>query len=215
MSRSLRRGSIAALAALAIVSLSSCATGNSPETLEIKPDNASATLGTNLRLNNIVVVTGDESSGEHTGPANVTVNISNSGTEPVELASITVGAGATAAFADEKGAPLTGIVVPAGGAVLLGGDGNPSAKVASATLSVGGFVPTTFAFKSGDKVAAEAAVSPNKGIYKGYGPTASPAAAPSKSAPASPAASGSAAPATASTGAATPSGSASTAAATH
>ncbi|MFJ5123228.1 MULTISPECIES: DUF461 domain-containing protein [unclassified Kitasatospora] len=216
MSRSLRRGSIAAIAALAIVSLSSCAAGNTPETLEIKPDNASATLGTTLRLNNIVVVTGDESSGEHTGPANVTVNISNTGTEPAELQSITVGNGAGAVFADDKGAPLSSIVVPAGGAVLLGGSGNPSAKVASVSVNVGGFVPTAFAFKDGSKVETQAAVSPNKGLYKGWGPTAGPAAAPSKAA-GSPAATtpGATAPVTTPAGATTPSGATTTPAGTH
>ncbi|MFE6865978.1 DUF461 domain-containing protein [Kitasatospora sp. NPDC057692] len=181
MSRSLRRGSIAALAALAIASLSSCAAGNTPATLQIKPDNASATLGTDVRLNNIVVVTGDESSGEHTGPANVTVNISNSGTEVLELQSITVAGGAPATFADDKGAPLTSISVPAGGALLLGGPGNPTARVASTTVSVGGYVATSFTFKNHDKLDTEAQVSPNKDLYKGYGPTA-PAAVPSKAA---------------------------------
>ncbi|MFF1906270.1 DUF461 domain-containing protein [Kitasatospora sp. NPDC058218] len=213
MSRSIRVGSIAAIAALAIASLSSCSAGNNAETLEIKPDNASATLGTDLLLNNIVVVTGDESSGEHTGPANVSVNISNTGAEPAELQSIVVGDGATAVFADEKGAPLSTIVVPPGGAVLLGGEGNPSARVASASVHVGGFVPTAFAFKNGEKVATEAAVSPNKGLYKGWGPTASPAAVPSKAA-GSPSA-GASAGAAPTTGAATTAGTASPAAGTH
>ncbi|MEU8517371.1 DUF461 domain-containing protein [Kitasatospora sp. NPDC048722] len=198
MSRSLRRGSIAALAAFAIASLSSCAAGNQPDTLQIQPDSASATLGTNVRLNNIVVVTGPDTSGDTTGPANVTVNVSNTGTDPVELQSITVGSGATATFADAAGAPLTSIVVPAGGAVLLGGDGNPSAKLASVGVTVGGMVPTTFAFKDGQKVAVQAGVSPDRGIYKGFGPTASPVAVPSKGATPS-------APATGATGAATPS----------
>ncbi|MEV0533650.1 DUF461 domain-containing protein [Kitasatospora sp. NPDC050463] len=223
MSRSIRVGSIAAIAALAIASLSSCSAGNQAETLEIKPDNASATIGTDLLLNNIVVVTGDESSGEHTGPANVSVNISNTGAEAVELQSVVVGDGATAVFADEKGAPLSTVVIPAGGAVLLGGTGNPTARVASATVHVGGFVPTAFAFKNGEKVATQAAVSPNKGLYKGWGPTASPAAAPSKAA-SSPSASATATPsagastpagAAATTGAATPAGTTSPSPGTH
>ncbi|MFB6889641.1 DUF461 domain-containing protein [Kitasatospora sp. NPDC056327] len=189
MSRSLRRGGIAALAALAIASLSSCAAGNTPETLQIKPDNASATLGTDIRLNNIVVVTGDESSGEHTGPANVTVNISNSGTEVLELQSLTVAGTGNATFADAKGAPLTSISVPAGGAVLLGGPGNPTAKVASVTLNVGGYAATSFAFKNQEKLDTEAQVSPNTNLYKGFGPAAAPGAAPSRTAtPAAPAA---------------------------
>ncbi|MFD0276637.1 DUF461 domain-containing protein [Kitasatospora sp. NPDC127111] len=216
MSRSLRVGSIAAIAALAIASLSSCAAGNTPDTLEIKPDNAQATVGTSIRLNNIAVVTGDETSGEHTGPANVTVNISNSGDTPVELQSVSVGTD-SATFADEKGAPLATVVVPAGGSVLLGGDGNPSARIASTSLVVGGFAPTTFAFKSGERTEADAAVYPNKSIYKGFGPTPTPVAAPTKAA-GSPAATGAATPgatapattpATApATGAAAPSGAA-------
>ncbi|MFD7585807.1 DUF461 domain-containing protein [Kitasatospora sp. NPDC059811] len=209
MSRSLRRGSIAAIAAIAIASLSSCAAGNTPDTLQVKPDNAAATLGTNLRLNNIVVVTGDESSGEHNGPANVTVNIANTGSTPAELQSITVGNGATAAFSDAAGAPLSTIVVPAGGAVAIGGNGNPSAKVASVGVQVGGFTPTSFTFKDGQKVDAQAGVSPNAGLYKGFGPTPTPAAAPTKGATAAttPAAGTTTPAAPATTGAPAPSGS--------
>ncbi|MFI2607281.1 DUF461 domain-containing protein [Kitasatospora sp. NPDC018619] len=186
MSRSLRRGSIAAIAAIAIASLSSCAAGNTPDTLQIKPDNAAATLGTNLRLNNIVVVTGQGASGDHTGAANVVVNIANTATTPAELQSVTVG-GTAATFADASGAPLSTIVIPAGGAVVIGGQGNPSATVASATVPVGGFAPTAFTFKDGQKVEAQAAVSPDsgehgRGLYPGYGPTPSPTATPAKSA---------------------------------
>lgn len=187
MSRSLRRGSIAAIAAIAIASLSSCAAGNTPDTLQIKPDNAAATLGTNIRLNNIVVVTGEHASGDHTGPANVVVNIANTADTPAELQSVTVG-GAAATFADAAGAPLSSIVVPAGGAVAIGGQGNPDATVASATVHVGGFAPTVFTFKDGQKVEAQAAVSPDsgehgRGLYKGYGPTPSPTVTPAKTTP--------------------------------
>ncbi|MFF2143345.1 DUF461 domain-containing protein [Kitasatospora sp. NPDC058190] len=191
MSRSLRRGSIAAIAAIAIASLSSCAAGNTPDTLQIKPDNAAATVGTNLRLNNIVVVTGVGTSGDYTGPANVVVNISNTADTAAELQSITVGT-SSATFADAAGAPLSSIVVPAGGSVVIGGQGNPSASLAAASVHIGGFAPTTFAFKDGQKVDAQAGVSPDsgengRGLYKGFGPT--PAAVPTKSAtPASPAA---------------------------
>ncbi|MEV7603345.1 DUF461 domain-containing protein [Kitasatospora sp. NPDC089797] len=194
MSRSLRRGSIAAIAAIAIASLSSCAAGNTPDTLQIKPDNAAATLGTNLRLNNIVIVTGVGTSGDYTGPANVVVNISNTATTPAELQSITVGNGATASFADAAGAAQPTIVIPAGGSVAIGGQGNPSASLSSAAVHVGGYAATTFTFKDGQKVETQAGVSPDsdKGLYKGYGPT--PAAvpthgtSPAAGAPASPSA---------------------------
>ncbi|MGW3043127.1 DUF461 domain-containing protein [Kitasatospora sp. NPDC001159] len=192
MSRSLRRGSIAAIAAIAIASLSSCAASNTPDTLQIKPDSAAATIGTNLRLNNIVVVTGVGTSGDYTGPANVVVNISNTAAVPAELQSITVGTG-SATLADAAGAPLSGIVVPAGGSVSIGGQGNPSATVAPASVHIGGFATTTFTFKDGQKVDAQAGVSPAAGLYTGFGPTPAavptPAALPTKSAiPGSPAA---------------------------
>ncbi|MFH9353491.1 DUF461 domain-containing protein [Kitasatospora sp. NPDC017646] len=198
MSRSLRRGSIAAIAAIAIASLSSCAASTTPDTLQIKPDNAAATLGTNLRLNNIVLVTGAGTSGDYTGPANVVVNISNTASTPAELQSITVG-NAAATFADAAGAPQSSIVVPAGGSVILGGQGNPSATVSSASVHIGGFATTTFAFKDGQKVDAQAAVSPDAALYTGYGPTPSPAATPTRAA--SP---GATAPATPSAGATVP-----------
>lgn len=193
MSRSLRRGSIAAIAALAIASLSSCAASNTPDTLQIKPDNAAATLGTNLRLNNIVIVTGVGTSGDYTGPANVVVNISNTATTPAELQSITVG-NASATFADAAGAPQSTIVIPAGSSVAIGGQGNPSASVSAAAVHIGGFANTTFTFKDGQKVDAQAGVNPDsdKNLYQGFGPT--PAATPSKSA--SPAATAPGAPAT-------------------
>ncbi|MFI9157018.1 DUF461 domain-containing protein [Kitasatospora aureofaciens] len=192
MSRSLRRGSIAAIAAIAIASLSSCAASTTPDTLQIKPDNAAATLGTNLRLNNIVLVTGVGTSGDYTGPANMVVNISNTAGTPAELQSITVGS-ATATFADAAGAPQSSIVVPPGGSVVLGGQGNPSASFSSASVHVGGFATATFAFKDGQKVDAQAGVSPDsgengRGLYKGFGPTPTPtvtptpAAAPTKAA---------------------------------
>ncbi|MER6303591.1 DUF461 domain-containing protein [Kitasatospora sp. NPDC001539] len=205
MSRSLRRGSIAAIAAIAIASLSSCAAGNTPDTLQIKPDNAAATVGTNLRLNNIVLVTGAGTSTDYTGPVNVVVNISNTATTPAELQSIAVGT-SSATFADAAGAPLSSIVIPAGGSVSVGGQGNPSATVPAASVRVGGFATTTFTFKDGQKVDAQAAVSPDsgpggRGLYNGYGPT--PSATTSKSAtPASPGATTPAA--TPSAGATTP-----------
>ena len=179
MSRSLRRGSLAAVAALAITSLSACATGNNAETLEVRPDNASVSLGDSLLMNNIVVVTGDESSGEHTGPANVTVNISNNGGSAATLKSITV-AGGAATLTDAAGATVDQLVIPAGDAVLVGAEGAPAAHLASVSLQVGGFVPTAFTFAEAGTAQTQAAVYPNVGFYKGFGPK--PAAAPSPSA---------------------------------
>ncbi|BFV58539.1 hypothetical protein KCMC57_up36430 [Kitasatospora sp. CMC57] len=186
MSRSLRRGAIAVIALAAILPLSACAAGNRPDTLQIKPDNAATSIGENLKLNNIVVVTAAGASSEHAGPAQLTVNISNSGDSAETLQSITVGEGATATFADAKGAALSGIVIPAGGAVLIGGEGQPVAKIASAKVEVGGFTPTSFSFANAGKVATEAQVHPATGLYEGFGPAGG--ASPSASASASPSA---------------------------
>ncbi|MFB7668045.1 DUF461 domain-containing protein [Kitasatospora sp. NPDC056138] len=197
MSRSLRRGAIAALVLAAIVPLSACAAGNTPDTLQIKPDNAATAIGQNLKLNNIVVVTKADAIGDQTGPANVSVNIANSGTTPETLQSVTVGEGAPATFTDAKGAPVTEVVVPAGGSVLLGGQGQPAAHLASAAAKVGGFAPVTFSFAKAGKVTAQAQVSPATGLYAAFGPTVAaappvPSASASASAPASAAASASA-----------------------
>ncbi|MFI6153133.1 DUF461 domain-containing protein [Kitasatospora sp. NPDC051170] len=212
MSRSLRRGSIAVVAAIAIASLSSCAAGNAPDTLQIKPDNAAATIGTNLRLNNIVVVTPGKAAGDYTGPASVVVNIANTGTTAAELKTVVLGGG-NATFTDASGASVPSIVIPAGGSVAIGGKGNPSATVSSANVKVGGFAKTAFGIQEGKEgqvrtVTAEAGVTPdsdlrNKDIYSGYGPSpsASPAPVPTKGA--SPAAGASGTPATPATGATT------------
>lgn len=194
MSRSLRRGAIAVIALAAILPLSACAAGNSPETLQIKPDNAATSIGNNLKLNNIVVVTAAGADSEHAGPAHLTVNISNSGQTAEKLQSITIGEGVTATFADPSGAALPEIVIPAGGAVLLGGEGQPVAKVSSAKLEVGGFAPTAFSFATAGKVATEAQVHPAEGMYKSFGPSTAPHASASPDASGSPVASASASP---------------------
>lgn len=214
VSRSLRRGGSAAIVlALAAISLSACAAGNTSETLQVKPDTPATTLGDNLRLNNIVVVTGATQASGEAGPANVTVNISNTGSAPEPLQAITVGDG-TASFADAQGAPLKEIVIPAGGAVLIGGNGQPSAHLTSVALKVGGFAPAAFAFAQAGKVDTVAQVSPATGLYAAYAPAApSPAASGSASASASvsasASASGSASAGASTSGTASPSASAS------
>ncbi|GAA0675725.1 hypothetical protein GCM10010193_30950 [Kitasatospora atroaurantiaca] len=221
MSRSLRRGAIAALVLAAIVPLSACAAGNTPDTLAVTPDNASTSIGNDLKLNNIVVVTKADTAAEQTGPANVTVNISNSGTSPETLQSITVGEGSTATFTTDKGAPLSEIVIPAGGSVLLGGEGQPVAHLSSAALTVGGFAPTSFSFAKAGKVGTQAQVLPAKGPYAAYGPggsevTALPSATASVAPSASASASATASASTSASAGATASGSASASAtATH
>ncbi len=208
VSRSLRRGAIAVIALAAILPLSACAAGNTPETLQIKPDNAATSIGDNLKLNNIVVVTAAGSSSEHAGPAQLAVNISNTGPTAEILQSVTVGEGVTAAFTDAKGATLSEIVIPAGGAVAIGSEGQPAAKIVSAKLEVGGFAPTSFSFAKAGKVGVAAQVHPAIGVYEGYGPATDHVASPSASASPSPSASASAS--AGASGSASPSAGAST-----
>jgi hypothetical protein len=197
VSRSLRRGGTAAIVlALAAVSLSACAAGNSPDSLQVKPDSPATSVGPNLKLNAISVVVSPTQISGQAGPANVTLNISNNGAAPETLQSVTV-SGSNATFQDASGAALPGgIVIPAYGAVLLGGQGQPSAKLSSVALTVGGYAPTTFAFSTAGKVDAPAQVVPAIGSYAAFGPvSASPSPAAAASPAAGAAASGSASPA--------------------
>ena len=69
MSRSLRRGALAATAlAFSIATLSACAAGKDAQTLEIKPDNAATSVG-DIKIQNVNVVT---QPGRRAGPAAVT-----------------------------------------------------------------------------------------------------------------------------------------------
>ncbi|WP_327067586.1 DUF461 domain-containing protein [Kitasatospora sp. NBC_01302] len=192
MSRSLRRGGTAAIVlALAAVSLSACSAGSSAETTQIKPDSPATSLGADLKLNAIVAVVDPVQTSGQPGPANLTVNISNTGANPQTLQTVTLN-GATATFDDASGAPLPGgIVIPAGGAVLVGGSGQPSAVFSSVALNVGGFTPASFSFSSAGKVDTTAMVTPAAGYYASFGP-ASPSASASAGSSVPP--SGSAAP---------------------
>ncbi|MDH6111238.1 hypothetical protein P3T36_003262 [Kitasatospora sp. MAP12-15] len=175
MSRSLRRGGSAALVlALAAISLSACAAGPSPDTAKVQPDTPATSIGNDLKLNGIVVVTSATQTSGQPGPANVTVNISNTGSAPQTLQSLTV-AGNPATFTDAHGLPLSGIVIPPLGAVLLGGAGQPSAKVPSVALETGSFTPTVFSFDQAGQVTAQAQINSASGIYASFGP-ASPSA---------------------------------------
>ncbi|WP_033213569.1 hypothetical protein [Kitasatospora phosalacinea] len=185
MSRSLRRGAVAAIVLAAIVPLAACAAGNDASTLQIKPDNAATAIGTDVKLNNIVVVTPKGTAGSYSGAANLTVNVANTGTEDEVLTSVKIG-DAAAKLTDESGATVPGITLEPGQSVLLGAEGGPTASIATSTLSVGGYAKTTFTFKNAGEVSAQANVQPADGLYEGFGPQkASPSAAASPSAGAS------------------------------
>ncbi|MEU9377539.1 DUF461 domain-containing protein [Streptomyces sp. NPDC048255] len=174
MSRSLRRGALAATAVVfSIASLAACGAGTHAETLQIKPDNAAATKG-DIKIQNALVITQGEK--DKKGPAAVSATVFNAGTEPQTLDAVTLGGGkAKVALKAAEGSGK--VTVPAGGSVVLGGQGNASAVIEGADALVDGNVQqVVFQLSRTGKVELEAFVVPATGMYAGFGPTVAPAA---------------------------------------
>ncbi|MFJ6935214.1 DUF461 domain-containing protein [Streptomyces sp. NPDC101132] len=220
MSRSLRRGALAAAAlVLSIGSLAACGAGNDAQTLQIKPDNAAAEKG-DIQVQNALVIT--QPVREAKGPAVVSATLFNNGTAPQTLDAITLpGASGTVKLKAAEGSGK--IVVPGGGSIILGGKGNASAVIENGRegLENGAAQEVVFQFSRTGDVGLEAFVVPATGYFGEYGPSErpalpSPSTSPSPSASASGEAGGQATPSrsagTPSGTSATPSGSASHAA---
>ncbi|MEW2579051.1 DUF461 domain-containing protein [Streptomyces syringium] len=185
MSSSLRRGALAATAlVLSIASLSACAAGNDAQTLEVKPDNAATSVG-DIKLQNINVIT--QPKQEATGPAVITGKVFNNGRKDQTLTAISLpGKGATVKLSPAKG---TGpLVIPAGGSVTLGGQGNPSAVLPNGreALKDGDSQALTFDFSRTGDVKVSAFVFPAKSYFKEWGPAEPAPAKPGKPAPGKP-----------------------------
>ncbi|MFE0579362.1 MULTISPECIES: hypothetical protein [unclassified Streptomyces] len=180
MSRSLRRGALAATAVVfSIASLAACGAGNDAQTLQIKPDNASAAKG-DIEIQNALVITQGEK--DQKGPAVVSATVFNNGTEAQTLDGITL--------ADGKGKvvlkPAEGsgkITVPAGGSVVLGGKDNASAVIENGSEAAknGDVQKVVFQLSSTGGVELQAFVVPAAGMYAGFGPSGAPAASGSPS----------------------------------
>ncbi|AQT73131.1 DUF461 domain-containing protein [Streptomyces sp. fd1-xmd] len=180
MSRSLRRGALAATAVVfSIASLAACGAGNDAQTLQIKPDNAAATKG-DIEIQNALVITQGEK--DKKGPAVVSATVFNNGTKAQTLDGITL--------ADGKGKvvlkPAGGagkITVPAGGSVVLGGKDNASAVIENGSEAAknGDVQKVVFQLSSTGGVELQAFVVPATGMYAGFGPSAAPAPAGSPS----------------------------------
>ncbi|MEV0502066.1 DUF461 domain-containing protein, partial [Streptomyces spectabilis] len=97
MSRSLRRGALAATAlAISLASLTACGAGNNAQTIEIKPDNAATAVG-DIKIQNAMIIT--QPDRESTGPAVVAATVFNNGRTDQVLESVTVdGTGKKAAL---------------------------------------------------------------------------------------------------------------------
>ncbi|MFG2488893.1 DUF461 domain-containing protein [Streptomyces virginiae] len=209
MSRSLRRGALAATAVVfSIASLAACGAGQDAQTLQIKPDNAAAAKG-DIEVQNALVITQGQ-KGEK-GPAVVSATVFNNGTKAQTLDGITLpgGKGKVALKPAEGSGKVT---VPALGYVVIGGKGNASAVIedGAATVRDGEVQKVLFQLSSTGGIELEAFVVPATGAFAPFGPTAAPAApvAPSGTPSGTPSGSPSAG-ATGAAAGATPSGSAS------
>ncbi|MFF3909486.1 DUF461 domain-containing protein [Streptomyces sp. NPDC001848] len=191
MSSSLRRGALAAAAiAFSIASLAACGAGNDSQTLQVKPDNAATSVG-NIKIQNALVITQPDPGS--TGPAVISATIFNTGRTDQTLDSITVaGTGKTAQLSPASG--KGSLTIPAGGSVVIGGQGNASAVLPSSREAVqdGNAQKITFSFSEAGDVSLRAFVVPAESYFSKWGPSnipspsATSSASPSTSKPGSP-----------------------------
>ncbi|GAA1534480.1 hypothetical protein GCM10009730_49700 [Streptomyces albidochromogenes] len=188
MSRSLRRGALAATAIVfSIASLAACGAGNDAQTLGVRPDNAATTVD-DVKIQNATIVTQPKLDAE--GPAVVTGMIFNNGSKAETLQAVTLpGTSAKVKLKPAKGSgPLT---VPAGGSLLLGGEGNASAVIENGREAAkdGDAQPLRFELSETGTVELRAFVVPATHYFKDVGPTElpqQPSQTPSGSATATP-----------------------------
>ncbi|MET9610498.1 DUF461 domain-containing protein [Streptomyces sp. NPDC006512] len=175
MSRSLRRGALAASAVVfSIASLAACGAGNDAQTLQIKPDNAAVTKG-EIQIQNALVITQAEK--DKKGPAVVSATVFNNGDKAQTLDGITLKGGKSKVVL--KAAEGSGkITVPAFGSVVIGGKDNASAVIEGGRTAVedGNVQEVVFDLSRTGDVALEAFIVPAAGMYAGFGPTEAPAA---------------------------------------
>ena len=171
MSSSLRRGALAAAAiAFSIASLAACAAGNNAQTLEIKPDNAATSVG-DIKIQNAIVVT--QPGTETKGPAVVSATLFNASSTDQTLDSVTVEGAGTVELTPAKGKSKGGkVVVPAGGSVILGGEGNASAVMETTDgVKDGNAQKVTFEFSETGEVTLRAFVVPAEHYFEKWGPS--------------------------------------------
>ncbi|MFD8414123.1 DUF461 domain-containing protein [Streptomyces sp. HUAS TT3] len=184
MSRSLRRGALAATAVVfSIASLAACGAGSDAQTLQIKPDNASASKG-EIEIQNALVIT--QGTKERTGGAVVSATLFNNSMKPEVLESIALPGRGKVTLKPAEGSGK--VVVPSGGSIVIGGKGNASAVIEGPSEAVrdGAAQELVFKMSSTGEIPLQAFVVPNTGAFASFGPSQAPAAGPS--APASPAA---------------------------
>lgn len=169
MVRSFRRGALAAVFALSLAPLAACSAGNDAQTLKVRPDSDSVTVG-EIKVQNAVVLT--QTSGD--GPATVSARLFNNGSADQTLQALQLGGGVNVTLAGKDGGQ--NVTVPAHGTVLLGGKGNPTAVVDSGAeaLRDGDVQNAVFQFSATGPVALQVNVMPATGDYEKFGPSSLP-----------------------------------------
>jgi hypothetical protein len=208
VSSSLRRGTLAAaVIAFSIASLAACGAGSDAQTLEVKPDNAATSVGT-IKVQNALVIT--QPDVKATGPAVISATLFNNGTTAQTVDSINIAGEGNAQITPAGGKGK--LTVPPGGSVVIGGEGNASAALASPsqTLLNGSVHKVTFAFSKTGGVSLSAFVVPAESYFSKWGPSEipatpseAPATSPSESATGSPSESASGEPGTSASSSAT------------
>ncbi|MFE1932938.1 DUF461 domain-containing protein [Streptomyces sp. NPDC059474] len=182
MSSSLRRGALAAAAiVVSVAPLSACGAGNDAQTLEVKPDNAATAVG-DIKIQNATLVT--QPDREAKGPAVVTGRLFNNGKGNQTVKAITLpGTSARVKLSPAKGKSGP-VVVPAGGSVAFGGEGNASAVISDGREAAqdGNAERVVFDLSSTGNIPVTAFVVPATSYFKGWGPSELPTAKPSGSA---------------------------------
>ncbi|SFC24792.1 hypothetical protein [Streptomyces aidingensis] len=175
MSRSLRRGALAATLALSIAPLAACGAGYDSGTDSVRPDNAYARTD-GIEVQNVNVVIGEAAD----GPASVTARIFNDSGADQTLEAILLGTeGGQFELLPPEGE--SAITVPAGGSVMLGGEGNPAAYVPDASaagIAAGNAQNLVFLMSESGEAELFARVVPATGpfaYYADWGPTEPPA----------------------------------------
>ncbi|MFJ8658497.1 DUF461 domain-containing protein [Streptomyces sp. NPDC093795] len=174
MSRSLRRGALAATALVfSIAALSACGAGNDAQTLGVRPDNAAVTVD-DVKIQNALVITQPEAGVK--GPAVVSATVFNNGDKPQTLDAISLpGSNATVTL---KPATGTGpISIPARGSVVIGGAGNATATIENGSEATrkGDAQKVVFKLSRTGDVGLSAFVVPASSYFKDFGPSIVPA----------------------------------------
>ncbi|MER7174908.1 DUF461 domain-containing protein [Streptomyces mesophilus] len=170
MSRSLRRGAIAATAlAFSIATLAACGAGNDAQTLGVRPDNAATSVDDGkVKIQNAVVITQPDL--ESTGPAAISATIFNNGATDQTLESIKIdGTAKEAELKPAKGGSLT---VPAGGSLVIGGKDNATAMLPSSREAVkdGNAQKVTFTLSETGDITMKTFVVPATSYFSEWGP---------------------------------------------